>query len=157
MNYAICYNVFIPLRREPSEKSEMVSQVLFGEYMEIIENDKTHGFSLVRNVFDNYTGWCSTNLLVPVNTEVIISMRVAKTFITRDLFCTLKARDGHSLLNLSAGSSITLNENRCIEIHGITYEIPEWMYTWETGETVPAQILASAKKYGAWSINIPIN
>ena len=39
MEKGICLLRIIPLRREPSEKSEMVSQLLFGEVYEIAENN----------------------------------------------------------------------------------------------------------------------
>ena len=35
--FAICNLAIIPLRAEPSDRSEIVSQVLFGEHFEIIE------------------------------------------------------------------------------------------------------------------------
>ena len=37
MQYAIACSAVIPLRPEPSEKSEMLTQVMFGECVEIIE------------------------------------------------------------------------------------------------------------------------
>ena len=39
MKQGICLLSIIPLRRDPSEKSEMVSQLLFGEAYEITEKD----------------------------------------------------------------------------------------------------------------------
>lgn len=44
MKYCICYYTFIPLRSEPSEKSEMVSQILFGELVEIQEEKNYKDF-----------------------------------------------------------------------------------------------------------------
>ncbi|MCX7987028.1 MAG: C40 family peptidase [Bacteroidales bacterium] len=52
---AICAQTYIPLRALPSDRSEMVSQLLFGEICEIIdENDK---WVKVVCEFDNYEGW----------------------------------------------------------------------------------------------------
>lgn len=55
MDRFICENVFVPLRSGPSHKSEMLSQVLFGEKYAVIE--KTGSWIMVRTEFDNYTGW----------------------------------------------------------------------------------------------------
>lgn len=53
--YAICNLSIVPLRAEPSDKSEMVSQVLFGEIFIIL--DKSKHWSKVQLTFDNYEGF----------------------------------------------------------------------------------------------------
>jgi cell wall-associated NlpC family hydrolase len=51
----ICENVFVPLRSGPSHKSEMLSQILFGEKFTII--DQSAKWLKVETIFDNYAGW----------------------------------------------------------------------------------------------------
>lgn len=53
--FGICNLAIIPLRAEPSDKSEIVSQVLFGEHFEIIEQLKQ--WSKIKLQFDDYEGW----------------------------------------------------------------------------------------------------
>ncbi|NSW44618.1 MAG: SH3 domain-containing protein [Bacteroidales bacterium] len=53
--YAIITIACLPLRHEPSEKSEMETQLLFGEVVEIIET--TGNWSKIKNLFDHYEGW----------------------------------------------------------------------------------------------------
>ena len=53
--FGICNLAIIPLRLEPSDKSEIVSQVLFGEHFEIMEQLKQ--WSKIKMQFDNYEGW----------------------------------------------------------------------------------------------------
>jgi hypothetical protein len=55
METYICENVFVPLRSGPSHKSEMLSQVLFGERYKII--DQAGKWIKVETRFDNYHGW----------------------------------------------------------------------------------------------------
>jgi gamma-D-glutamyl-L-lysine dipeptidyl-peptidase len=55
MEKYICENVFVPLRSGPSHKSEMLSQVLFGEKYIII--DQAGKWLKIQTIFDNYTGW----------------------------------------------------------------------------------------------------
>jgi hypothetical protein len=55
MDLFICTNVFIPLRAAPSHRSEMVSQILFGERFSIIESSGT--WLRIETFFDTYTGW----------------------------------------------------------------------------------------------------
>ena len=54
----ICLVPVAPLRSEPSHRSEMVSQLLFGELCEPLE---TNGdFVKVKMHYDNYEGWCQS-------------------------------------------------------------------------------------------------
>jgi len=61
MQVGICNIPLLPLRLEPSERSEMVTQILFGELFEVLESQSD--WSKIRNVSDNYSGWCSTKML----------------------------------------------------------------------------------------------
>ncbi len=61
METYICENVFVPLRLGPTHKSEMLSQVLFGEKYRII--DEAGHWIKVETLFDNYSGWIDINHL----------------------------------------------------------------------------------------------
>ncbi len=62
METFVCENVFVPLRSAPSHKSEMLSQVLFGEKYTII--DEAGHWLKVNTLFDNYSGWIDQNHLL---------------------------------------------------------------------------------------------
>lgn len=53
--FGICNLAIIPLRFEPSDKSEIVSQVLFGEHFEVLEQYKQ--WSKIKMQYDAYEGW----------------------------------------------------------------------------------------------------
>ncbi|WP_338408717.1 C40 family peptidase [uncultured Flavobacterium sp.] len=53
--FGICNLAIIPLRIEPSDKSEIVSQILFGEHFEILEQFKQ--WSRIKLQYDDYEGW----------------------------------------------------------------------------------------------------
>ena len=55
MNFGICALSIVPVRSSASDKSEMVSQLLFGETVEILEKKGT--WAKVRCSWDNYIGW----------------------------------------------------------------------------------------------------
>ena len=52
MNYGISNLSIIPVRKEPSERSEMVTQILFGEQFEIRE--QMVGWTNVKLEYDGY-------------------------------------------------------------------------------------------------------
>jgi hypothetical protein len=67
MMFALCTLSVIPLRAEASDRSEIVSQVLFGEHFEIIE--KNQQWSKVRLHFDHYEGWVDSKQYQVISKE----------------------------------------------------------------------------------------
>jgi hypothetical protein len=61
MEKYLCENVFVPLRSAPSHRSEMLSQVLFGE--KYIITDKSGTWIKIETDFDKYSGWIDTDHL----------------------------------------------------------------------------------------------
>ena len=57
MHYAVCGVPLAPIRIEPNHKSEMISQLLFGEFCTVIEEDKSGWVKIICKA-DNYCGWC---------------------------------------------------------------------------------------------------
>lgn len=55
METYICENVLVPLRSGPSHKTEMLSQILFGEKYTII--DKAGKWMKIETLYDKYRGW----------------------------------------------------------------------------------------------------
>lgn len=97
MDLFICENVFVPLRSGPSHKSEMLSQVLFGEKYKIL--DKSGSWMKIETVFDNYTGWIDIDHIQ--NTEDTGSSD--RHVLNRSLLCF---RDDNTKLVLEAGCEI---------------------------------------------------
>ena len=79
-NY-ICVNVFVPLRSGPSHKTEMLSQILFGEIFSVI--DKAGSWIKIRTNFDDYMGWIDSDHVQLSHVETISSGYV----LNRSLVC----------------------------------------------------------------------
>lgn len=63
--FGICNLAVIPLRHEASDKSEIVSQVLFGEHFEILE--KHNQWYKIKLQYDNYEGWIDSKQMQPIS------------------------------------------------------------------------------------------
>src|SRR5438874_6088455 len=61
MNYAICTVSAAPVRKENAHRSEMVNQLLFGERMEVLEENQE--WFRIRSVYDDYEGWLTNHLI----------------------------------------------------------------------------------------------
>ncbi len=71
MQLTFCTVPVAPMRKDPAHRSEMVSQLLFGEYAEVLES--ADGFVKVKCLFDNYEGWCQLNQLQEIDDASVVS------------------------------------------------------------------------------------
>jgi len=55
MQYGICNLGIVPIRLEPSDTSEMVTQALYGDLFKVLEQRKK--WSRIRFAYDKYEGW----------------------------------------------------------------------------------------------------
>ena len=65
MKFGICNISIVPLRKEKSQKSEMISQLLYGETFEILE--LSNNWSHIKMNFDNYEGWIKNNQYLKID------------------------------------------------------------------------------------------
>ncbi len=89
------------MRKEPSDRSEMVNQVLFGETMTVLE--VTDKWTLVRLDHDQYEGWVDRKQISVVTKE---TMLLGNIQYVSDLFA--KYKNEKSEMILPAGSVIGL-------------------------------------------------
>ena len=65
MDTGISLQGFIPVRKDPFERSEMVTQILFGEYV-VIDDDEGKWLH-IRAELDKYEGWIDKKCIHPVS------------------------------------------------------------------------------------------
>ena len=83
MQYGICNLSIIPLRLEPTDTSELVSQVLYGEHFKILEHRKQ--WSRIRLAFDKYEGWVDNKQYILVEEETYNSLQKEAPVLSSDL------------------------------------------------------------------------
>lgn len=123
MQYAIFLNTILPLRAEASEKSEMVSQLLFGEYCRIIEENGS--FVKIENHIDKYTGWADKKMLSPISEDAYNNLSGSPVFRTNMPVANAFCMTEKSIYHLSAGSLLPFydHEKSSFEITGKTFQI----------------------------------
>ena len=67
MNFGVCCLSVIPVRAEGSDKSEMVSQLLFGETFSILSFSK--GWAKIVIDHDNYEGWIDEKQFISLSSD----------------------------------------------------------------------------------------
>ena len=103
MNYGISGLSIIPVRREPSEKSEMVTQILFGECFEVFE--MMVGWSRIKLAWDSYEGWVDTKMITPLNERAFRKLAKMPCAVTGDIINIVPTDNGQNLM-LVAGSTL---------------------------------------------------
>ncbi len=83
MQYGICNLSIVPLRFEASDKSELVSQVLYGDFFKILEQRKN--WSKIRLAFDNYEGWIDTKQYVEIEAPTYAALNKEEPQLSIDL------------------------------------------------------------------------
>jgi len=122
MNFGICILSIVAVRDEPSEKSEMVSQLLFGELLEVIEKKNT--WVKIRQLFDNYIGWIDEKQFLKLTDETFDKINGFPSNVTLDLVHVLENKSLDQLIPIVIGSSLPflVKKTFYIEDHKYTYD-----------------------------------
>src|SRR3978361_69687 len=104
MEYGICNLAVIPLRAEPSDKSEQVSQILFGEAFEILEWKDRWVKVITSN--DRYEGWIGRLQFVMLGHLSHKGLTQSPPPITYRAVTQAWKKNDNSILYLPVGSSL---------------------------------------------------
>ena len=103
MLFGICLLSIVPMRAEPQDTSELVSQVIYGESFKIIE--KRANWSLIKLSFDNYNGWIDNKQLIEVEKRVYDSINSEINIYSLDLIEFIQIKN-KGLLTIPLGSTL---------------------------------------------------
>ena len=122
--YAFASESVIPLRAEASESSEMVSQLLFGDVIEILE-EKENWYYL-QNMDDGYKGWATSYMFIPISEDALFSIGSWQYVHSFDTYLQLS---DNSLMYLPMGARVPVfnrDENelgKMIELGGRKWQM----------------------------------
>ena len=109
----------LPIRREPSESSEMVSQLLFGESAEIL--DEKNGWAQISCLHDSYEGW--VDLLCLKRTTIAEKenrkQRSAKHFVCS---CNSYLSKEEQTLRLPFGAPLNIDDEDTVLFNGVQFD-----------------------------------
>jgi len=122
MIYGISTLSIIPLRKEPWEQSEMMSQLLFGESYQVL-NAKNQWIQILTQ-FDNYTGWIDQKLSTVISEPTYDYFTKNRQPVLSSLMMSIQS-PGSDPLHILAGSNLPNynRDNRSLEIEGRIYQI----------------------------------
>tara|TARA_Y100001968_G_C19324068_1_gene700778 strand:+ start:374 stop:1138 length:765 start_codon:yes stop_codon:yes gene_type:complete len=116
MRYGISNFSIIPMRADPTDLSEMVNQVLFGEQYKIIDIRKK--FSKIRLSHDKYEGWICNKQILEIEKSYYDDLLSSDKNHTTDLLDVIKS---DSFQTIVMGSVLPKIENSIFKFNNIDY------------------------------------
>lgn len=89
IEYGVCRLSVVPVRMEASDRSEQVSQLLFGDHYEVIFKTHDKKWFRIRTHFDQYEGWIDHKQHHAINQEYFDYLNRAEFKITTDVTSTI--------------------------------------------------------------------
>jgi len=141
--FGACVTTVVQMRKEPSHKSELVSQLLFGEPYQILQ--KEQDWYYINTVNDSYEGWIDINQSYIIDKNEFSRLNSIKSFRSNRLITFLEYNS--QLLNISLGSFLYSKDN---------FKIGDLDFKFSNNETINEnnlfnRIIDNAKK----CLNIP--
>jgi hypothetical protein len=146
MEYGICNLAIVPMRAEPNERSEMVSQVLFGEAFEILEW-KDNWVQII-TAFDNYTGWIGRLQFTMLGQQLYMQLQENPPRLTyRSVTQAWKIAD-NSVVYLPVGASLSFLKGTTCTIGQERFEIIGQAGEYDTVDVVAKSFLNAPYLWG---------
>ena len=132
---AICPLAQIPVRLEPSDRSEMVTQILFGETFSILE--ERGNWLLIRLNLDCYEGWIDRKQSLMVSDEFIEKVHSSLNHVVVEKTAECYSKNDSTFLLLGKGCTLPLLANN-------TFHLGDKIYTTiNKGKAIPRKFNAS--------------
>ncbi len=104
MKYGICKMASVPMRAEPSDRSEMVNQLLFGEHYTVLEIHPK--WVRIQLAHDAYEGWIDIKQFDAIDTAYFETLQAQSPVFSNLLIDSLHNEKGDFLTMLLYGSPL---------------------------------------------------
>jgi hypothetical protein len=120
MEFGICNLNIIPLRKEASDTSEMVSQLLFGDHFKILEVKMQ--WLYIQVAFDGYQGWIDKKQMKPISADFYKLLEEETPTYIYELLNSITLKD-NSLMPISFGARLPIFKDNILKMYDIEYRI----------------------------------
>ncbi len=135
----------VPVRKEPGDRFEMVTQILFGETFEIIGTEKS--WSRIKIDYDRYEGWVDTKQITALDDEEAAKLSESPLTVSLDILqLVLSAKE---MTPVVLGSSLPFYYGKKFFIHG-----KEYLYDGSV-RTISQSDISKVAEYAFMYINAP--
>ena len=120
VEYAVNCCTVTPVRQEPSEGSEQLTQLLFGEVCEVL--DRLPRWTKIRSTLDGQEGWVDFKMLTPASHLSPITSNLPATVVATPIAIATAMETGEELM-LTLGTRLPNYAHGTFEVLGKQYLI----------------------------------
>ncbi|MCL9770942.1 C40 family peptidase [Flavobacterium sp. HXWNR69] len=117
--FGICNLAIVPVRAEANDRSEQVSQLLFGEHFKIIE--MTAKWVQVELAYDGYIGWIDSKQYIAISEEQYQILNNTPIVLNADLVEYITTPN-NQLTSITLGASLSFLDNEEINTSKYSFE-----------------------------------
>ncbi|KUJ62704.1 hydrolase Nlp/P60 [Flavobacteriaceae bacterium CRH] len=117
--FGICNLAIVPVRSEPSDRSEIVTQLLFGEHIEILE--RQNQWARIKIQFDDYEGWVDSKQYQVISEANYNQLSKEAIILNADLIDYITSPN-NLLLPIPLGASLSFLNNSEINTSNFDFE-----------------------------------
>ena len=139
MKYGICHLSVVPCRLEPSDSSEMVTQMLFGEVLKIYE-EKRAGWRKIKTAFDDYDCWIDDKQYIEINETEFERLNTSPITVCSEMANIITNIDNNDLTPILLGSSLPSFKENQIRFNKFIYQFDG--QTFDTSQEIAKSNLA---------------
>jgi len=143
--YGICNQSIVPCRKEPAHRSEMVTQLLFGEHFTILA--ETEEWLHIKTAYDNYECWISNRQFQPIKPASFEILEKTRQPITSQTLQLLQHKNSNSNLHMVQGSTLPFLRGRNFSIENQQYEFTGEHVLPDPAKISGAKLAANAKTF----------
>ncbi len=120
--YGICNLSIVPCRKEPADKSEMVTQLLFGDNFQVLET--LGSWCKIKIAYDNYECWIDRKQFLPINSHTFDKLNSSDSFCTDEIIQVITNIKTSQFFPIVLGSSLPcFDAGECVvEKENYTYD-----------------------------------
>ena len=104
MEFGISILSVVPIRKEPKDQSEMVSQILFGQHFKILKTNNNWVF--IKLSSDNYQGWICSKQYFEITHEDYDNLEINNFPIVSDSISNIINIDSNESTTVTIGATL---------------------------------------------------
>ncbi|MDC1456977.1 NlpC/P60 family protein, partial [Flavobacteriaceae bacterium] len=101
--YGICHLSIIPVRKNSSSKSELVSQLIYGELFEVIE--KKEKWFYIESIDDKYCGWINYSQFKEISKQDFKKVKKTESKLLNNISSEIETENGN--MSITIGSKVS--------------------------------------------------
>jgi gamma-D-glutamyl-L-lysine dipeptidyl-peptidase len=111
----ICRLGLVPVRAEPSDRAEMVTQLLFGDHYTVMTFSENRKWLKIKIEFDDYEGWIDVKQHTGISGEYFNHLNSTEFKISTDITSTILYKK--RLVQIVIGSMLPISSSELFEVH----------------------------------------